>query len=146
MDQATDDAAERRAKFGFRLMHTMLRVRDLEKSVDFYTRILGMKLLFQQDYPDGRFSLAFVGYGDEWHETAIELTHNWDQDEPYTHGSGYGHIALQVASVHDSCAMLAEEGVSIPRPPGPMKHGTINIAFVDDPDGYPIELVQLPEK
>ncbi len=129
-------------RFGLHLMHTMLRVRDLERSIDFYTRILGMNLLFKQDYPDGRFSLAFVGYVDAWHKPSIELTHNWDQEEDYSKGSGYGHIAIGVQSVHATCEMLSAEGVSVPRPPGPMKHGTINIAFCEDPDGYPIELVQ----
>ena len=142
LNQAGSDHAE---KYGFRVMHTMLRVRDLDKSLDFYTRILGMKLLFKQDYPEGKFTLAFVGFEDAWHRTCVELTHNWEQDEDYTHGTGYGHIALEVASVHESCEMFEREGVSIPRPPGPMKHGSINIAFIEDPDGYKIELVQLPE-
>jgi lactoylglutathione lyase len=138
------DQADVAARHGFRIMHTMLRVRDLERSLDFYTRVLGMRLLFRQDYPEGRFTLAFVGYGEHWWESAIELTHNWNQAEPYTHGSGYGHVALDVADVHEACAMLAREGVKVPRPPGPMKHGTINIAFIEDPDGYRIELVQRP--
>ncbi len=139
------DTAPKQQQFGLRIMHTMLRVRDLDRSLDFYTRILGMKQLFRQDYPEGRFTLAFVGYDDAWWQSAIELTHNWDQTEPYTHGTGYGHVALEVDSVHETCAMLAAEGVSIPRPPGPMKHGTINIAFIEDPDGYRIELVQRPK-
>ena len=137
--------SDHREQYGLRIMHTMIRVRDLDASLDFYTRVLGMNLLLKQDYPEGKFTLAFVGYEDAWQKQCIELTHNWDQEEPYSHGSGYGHIALEVASVHEACAMFEKEGVSIPRPPGPMKHGSINIAFIEDPDGYKIELLQLPK-
>lgn len=125
-----------------RLMHTMLRVRDLDKSIDFYTRLLGMQLLRRQDYPGGRFTLAFVGYGDEQENSVIELTHNWDQEEPYALGDGFGHLAVAVTDIDDLCARLSAEGVPIPRPPGPMKHGTTMLAFVEDPDGYKIEFIQ----
>jgi lactoylglutathione lyase len=125
----------------FRLLHTMIRVFDLEKSIDFYTRLLGMKLLRRKDYESGRFTLAFVGYGDEAEHAVIELTHNWDQAGPYEKGTGFGHIAIGVPDIYGTCAALAKEGVKIPRPPGPMKHGGSVIAFVEDPDGYKIELI-----
>jgi lactoylglutathione lyase len=120
----------------------MIRVRDLDRSIDFYTRLLGMTLLRRKDYPSGEFTLAFVGYGDEASSTAIELTYNWPQKEPYTVGSGFGHLAVGVADVAKTCARLAAEGVKVPRPPGPMKHGGGIIAFVEDPDGYKIELIE----
>lgn len=126
----------------YRLLHTMLRVFDLEKSIDFYTRLLGMKLLRRNDYEGGRFTLAFVGYGDESDTAVLELTHNWDQAEPYTIGSGYGHIAIGVPDIYATCEQLAKEGVTIPRPPGPMKHGATVIAFIEDPDGYKVELIE----
>jgi lactoylglutathione lyase len=126
----------------FRILHTMLRVLDLEKSIDFYTRLLGMKLLRRNDYEGGRFTLAFVGYGSEADTAVIELTHNWDQKEPYAIGSGYGHIAIGVPDIHATCERLAAEGVKIPRPPGPMKHGSTVIAFIEDPDGYKVELIE----
>jgi lactoylglutathione lyase len=128
----------------YRMLHTMIRVRDLKKSLDFYTRLLGMNLLRQKDYPSGRFTLAFVGYGDEGSNSVIELTHNWDQAEPYTIGSGFGHLAIGVPDIYGTCDRLAKEGVKIPRPPGPMKHGGSEIAFVEDPDGYKIELIARP--
>lgn len=128
----------------FRFLHTMLRVRDLDRSIDFYTRLLGMKLLSRKDYPSGRFTLAFVGYGeDRTTSPTIELTHNWDQAEPYALGSGFGHLALGVSDLHGVCAGLEREGISIPRPPGPMKHGGAEIAFIEDPDGYRIELIKM---
>jgi len=126
----------------FRLLHTMLRVRDLDKSIDFYTRHLGMKELRRKDFPSGEFTLAFVGYGDEVDHTVLELTHNWDQEEPYELGDGFGHIAIGVPDIYGVCEKLEAEGVSIPRPPGPMKHGGPEIAFIEDPDGYKIELIQ----
>jgi len=126
----------------FRMLHTMLRVLDLDKSIDFYTRLLGMKLLRRTDFEGGRFTLAFVGYGEEEHHTVLELTHNWDQKEPYTIGSGYGHIAIGVPDIYETCKRLETEGVKIPRPPGPMKHGSTVIAFIEDPDGYKVELIQ----
>lgn len=127
----------------FRLLHTMLRVLDLEKSLDFYTRLLGMKLLRRSDYEGGRFTLAFVGYGDESDTAVLELTHNWDQKEPYEIGTAYGHIALGVPDIYATCETLTAEGVKIPRPPGPMKHGSTVIAFIDDPDGYKVELIEV---
>ena len=126
----------------FRFLHTMIRVKDLDKSLDFYTRHLGMKVLRQNDYPDGRFTLAFVGYGEESDQTVVELTHNWDQEEPYDLGTGFGHLALGVPDIYTTCNALEKEGVKIPRPPGPMKHGTTVIAFIEDPDGYKIELIE----
>lgn len=129
---------------GGRLLHTMIRVFDLDKSIDFYTRLLGMTLLRRKEYESGRFTLAFVGYGDETQSTAIELTHNWDQTTPYTVGSGFGHLAIGARDIAGICARLAEDGVKIPRPPGPMKHGGSIIAFIEDPDGYKIELIEKP--
>lgn len=126
----------------FRLLHTMLRVFDLEKSIDFYTRLLGMTLLRRNDYEGGRFTLAFVGYGDESDTAVLELTHNWDQAEPYDIGTGYGHIALGVPDIYATCDRLAKAGVKITRPPGPMKHGSTVIAFIEDPDGYKVELIE----
>lgn len=127
---------------GFRMLHTMIRVLDLDKSIDFYTRLLGMNLLRRTDFEGGRFTLAFVGYGDEKANTVIELTHNWDQAEPYTIGSGFGHLAIGVPDIYGTCEKLAAEGVKIPRPPGPMKHGGSVIAFIEDPDGYKVELIE----
>ena len=126
----------------FRFLHTMIRVRDLDRSLDFYTRLLGMRLLRRTDFPDGKFTLAFVGYGDETTHTVIELTHNWGRDEPYDLGTGFGHLALGVTDLYGACARLAAEGVPLPRPPGPMKHGPTVIAFIEDPDGYRIELIE----
>ena len=126
----------------FRMLHTMVRVLDLDKSIDFYTRLLGMKLLRRKDYESGRFTLAFVGYGDESQHAVVELTHNWDQKEPYTIGSGFGHMAIGVPDIYGVCEKLGKEGVKIPRPPGPMKHGGSVIAFIEDPDGYKIELIE----
>lgn len=126
----------------YQLLHTMIRVKDLKKSLDFYTRLLGMKVLRKQDYPDGKFTLAFVGYGDEKDHTVIELTHNWGQEGNYDLGNGFGHIAIGVSDIHAACRRLEKEGVKIPRPPGPMKHGTTVIAFAEDPDGYKVELIE----
>jgi len=126
----------------FRFLHTMIRVRDLDASLRFYTNLLGMKLLRKRDYPSGQFTLAFVGYGDESSNTVIELTHNWGQAEPYNLGSAFGHLALGVPDVYEACERLAAAGVKIPRPAGPMAHGGSVIAFIEDPDGYRIELVQ----
>lgn len=127
----------------FHLMHTMLRVKDLDKSIDFYTRLLGMDLLRKIDFPDGKFTLAFVGYGPEQSTAVIELTYNWDETDGYDLGSGYGHIALGVRDIHVICDQLEANGANIPRKPGPMMHGTTHIAFIDDPDGYKIELIDL---
>lgn len=123
-----------------RILHTMLRVANLEKSINFYTQVLGMSLLRRKEYPDGRFTLAFVGYGDESEQSAIELTHNWDTDA-YELGTGYGHIALEVEDVYRACSEIRERGGLIMRDAGPMNAGTTIIAFVADPDGYPIELI-----
>ncbi len=120
----------------------MIRVRDLDRSLDFYTRLLGMKLLRRKDYPSGEFTLAFVGYGPEETDSVIELTYNWGRTEPYELGTGFGHLAIAVPDVYKTCEALAAEGVKIPRPAGPMKHGGSVIAFIEDPDGYRIELVQ----
>lgn len=125
-----------------RLLHTMLRVRDQEAALDFYIRLLGMKLLRRKDYPNGEFTLAFVGYGDEADHTVIELTHNWGREEAYDLGTGYGHVAIGVADIRRTCEELAKAGVGIPRPPGPMKHGATVIAFAEDPDGYKVELIE----
>ncbi len=126
----------------FKFLHTMIRVKDLDKSIDFYTRHLGMKLIRKNDYPSGEFTLAFVGYGDETDNTVIELTHNWGQEEAYDQGNAFGHLALGVPDIYGTCEALGKEGVSIPRPPGPMKHGGSVIAFIEDPDGYKIELIE----
>ncbi len=126
----------------FRLLHTMIRVMDMDKSVDFYTRHLGMKVLRRNDFEGGRFTLCFVGYGDEESEAVVELTHNWDQEEPYDHGSAFGHLAIAVPDAYAVCEQLEKEGVSVPRPAGPMKGGTRVIAFIEDPDGYKFELVR----
>ena len=124
-----------------RLLHVMLRVFNLQHSLDFYIGALGMQMLRRQDYPAGRFTLFFLGYGNEDSDTVLELTHNWDQKEPYGLGSAYGHIALAVDDIYATCGELAEAGVKITRPPGRMKHSTKLIAFIEDPDGYKIELI-----
>ncbi|BAQ66111.1 lactoylglutathione lyase [Geminocystis sp. NIES-3709] len=125
-----------------RILHTMLRVGHLEKSLDFYCNVLGMKLLRQKNYPNGKFTLAFVGYGDEADNTVIELTHNWDTNS-YDIGTGYGHIALGVDDIYGTCDRIKSLGGKVTREAGPMKHGTTVIAFVEDPDGYKIELIQI---
>ncbi|GAA5089027.1 lactoylglutathione lyase [Paenalcaligenes hermetiae] len=124
-----------------RILHTMLRVGDLQRSLDFYTNVLGMKLLRQKDYPDGKFTLAFVGYGEESETAVLELTHNWDTDS-YDLGNGYGHIALEVEDAYQACETIKAKGGKVVREAGPMKHGNTVIAFVEDPDGYKIELIQ----
>lgn len=124
-----------------RILHTMLRVGNLDKSLAFYTEVLGMRLLRKKDYPDGKFTLAFVGYQEESEGAVIELTHNWDTDS-YELGNGYGHIALEVGDAYAACDRIREKGGKVVREAGPMKHGTTVIAFVEDPDGYKIELIQ----
>jgi lactoylglutathione lyase len=124
-----------------RILHTMLRVGDLGRSIDFYTGVLGMKVLRQKEYPDGRFTLAFVGYGDEDKEAVLELTHNWDTRK-YELGTGYGHVALEVEDAYKACDEVKRRGGKVTREAGPMKHGTTVIAFVEDPDGYKIEFIQ----
>jgi len=124
-----------------RILHTMLRVVDLERSISFYTDVLGMRLLRQNDYPSGRFTLAFVGFQDEVDGTVIELTHNWDVNE-YVLGDAFGHIALEVDDAYRACDDIKARGGNVVREAGPMKGGTTVIAFVEDPDGYKIELIQ----
>lgn len=124
-----------------RILHTMLRVVDLEKSLAFYTDVLGMKLLRRNDYPDGKFTLAFVGFNDEASSAVIELTHNWGV-ERYDIGNAYGHIAIEVADAYATCENIKQRGGKVVREAGPMKHGSTVIAFVEDPDGYKIELIQ----
>lgn len=125
-----------------RILHTMMRVADLDRSLDFYIGSLGMQLLRRQDYPTGRFTLAFVGYDSEDSSTVLELTHNWDQTDPYQMGTAWGHIAIAVNDIRAICAEMAEKGVNIIRPPGPMKYSATMIAFLEDPDGYKIELIE----
>ena len=124
-----------------RLLHTMLRVGDLERSLTFYTEVLGRRLLRRKDYPGGRFTLAFVGYGDESDTAVLELTHNWDTSS-YEIGSGYGHIAIGVDDIVAVCDQMRAKGGRVVREPGPMKNGTTVIAFVEDPDGYKVELIE----
>ncbi|MEG4205193.1 lactoylglutathione lyase [Microcoleus sp. Pol7_A1] len=124
------------------LLHTMLRVGNLEESLKFYTEVLGMKLLRKKDYPDGKFTLAFVGYGDESDTTVLELTYNWGVTE-YNLGDAYGHIAIGVDDIYGTCEEIKARGSKVSREPGPMKHGSTVIAFVEDPDGYKVELIQL---
>jgi lactoylglutathione lyase len=123
-----------------RILHTMLRVGDLDRSIRFYTDVLGMRLLRRQDYPEGKFTLAFLGYGDEAENTVIELTYNWGVDS-YEVGTGYGHIAVEVDDVYAATDAIREKGGKILREAGPMNAGTTIIAFAADPDGYPIELI-----
>ncbi len=125
-----------------RLLHTMLRVGNLEESLKFYTEVLGMRLLRQKDYPEGKFTLAFVGYGDESDTTVLELTYNWGVTE-YNLGDAYGHIAIGVDDIYSTCEEIKARRGKVIREPGPMKHGSTVIAFVQDPDGYKVELIQL---
>jgi lactoylglutathione lyase len=127
------------------LLHTMLRVGDLEASLKFYCELLGMKLLRQKDYPGGEFTLAFVGYGDEADHTVLELTHNWGV-EKYDLGNAYGHIAIGVDDIYATCEEIKARGGKVVREAGPMKHGSTVIAFVEDPDGYKVELIQLSSR
>ncbi len=124
-----------------RILHTMLRVGDLEKSLAFYTEVLGMRLLRKRDYPEGKFTLAFLGYGDEDSTAVLELTHNWDT-KSYEIGTGFGHIAIAVEDASQTCADVKARGGKVTREAGPMKHGTTVIAFAEDPDGYKIEFIQ----
>jgi lactoylglutathione lyase len=126
---------------GGRFLHTMIRVGDLDRSVDFYTRLLGMKELRRRDVPEGKYTLAFVGYGDEASNTVLELTYNYGV-EKYEHGTAFGHLAIGVPDVKATCERLRAEGVRITREPGPVKFGTTVIAFIEDPDGYKIELIE----
>jgi lactoylglutathione lyase len=124
-----------------RILHTMLRVGDLERSIAFYSDVLGMRLLRRKDYPDGKFTLAFVGYGDEDSEAVLELTYNWGVAE-YELGTGFGHVAIEVDDAYKACEDAAAKGGKVVRPAGPMQHGSTVIAFVEDPDGYKIEFIQ----
>ena len=124
-----------------RLLHTMIRTGDLDRSIAFYTKILGMKLLRRTDYPEGKFTLAFVGYGDEASSSVIELTYNWGVGS-YAHGDGFGHLAIEVDDAAATCDEVRRNGGTVIREAGPMKHGTTVIAFLSDPDGYKIELIQ----
>ena len=124
-----------------RLLHTMLRVGNLDRSLAFYQDVLDMQLLRKQDYPEGRFTLAFIGYGDEANHTVIELTHNWDTEQ-YELGNAYGHIAIEVDNAAAACDAVRARGGKVTREAGPMKHGTTVIAFVEDPDGYKIEFIE----
>ena len=128
-----------------RMLHTMIRVKNLEESLKFYCDILGMRLLRQKDYPGGEFTLAFVGYGDESDHTVIELTYNWGVDE-YEIGNAFGHIALGVTDIYKTCDAIKARGGKVTREPGPMKHGTTVIAFVEDPNGYKVELIEMSSK
>jgi lactoylglutathione lyase len=119
----------------------MLRVGDLDRSIEFYTKILGMKVLRREDYPDGKFTLAFVGYGDEQNNTVLELTHNWETAS-YDLGGAFGHIAIEVDDAYQACGDVKKNGGKVIREAGPMKHGTTVIAFIEDPDGYKIEFIQ----
>lgn len=124
-----------------RILHTMIRVGDLERSLRFYTEVLGMRLLRRRDYPDGKFTLAFVGYDDESEQAAIELTYNWGVEQ-YELGTGFGHIAIGVRDIYATCEEIKLRDGKVTREPGPMKHGTTVIAFVEDPDGYKLELIE----
>jgi lactoylglutathione lyase len=124
-----------------KILHTMLRVGNLDQSISFYCDVLGMNLDSRKDFPDGKFTLAFVGYGNDNDRAVIELTHNWDTDK-YDLGNGYGHIALGVKDIFSTCEQIKARGGKVTREPGAMKHGTTVIAFVEDPDGYKIELIQ----
>lgn len=124
-----------------RILHTMLRVGNLEKSIHFYTKILGMKVLRQKEYPDGKFTLVFVGYQDESESTVLELTYNWGT-EKYDLGTAFGHIAIEVENAYEACEKVKNLGGKVTREAGPMKHGSTVIAFVEDPDGYKIEFIQ----
>jgi len=124
-----------------RILHTMIRVGDLQRSIDFYTQVLGMRLLRKSDYPEGRFTNVFVGYDDESQGAVLELTHNWDT-RSYDLGNGYGHVAVEVDDAYKACEDIRQRGGKVTREAGPMKHGTTVIAFVEDPDGYKIELIQ----
>lgn len=124
-----------------RILHTMIRVGDLDRSLQFYTDVLGMRLLRRKDYPDGKFTLAFVGYGEEAEEAVIELTYNWGESH-YDLGNGFGHIAVGVEDIQKTCAEIKRRGGKVVREPGPMKHGSTVIAFVEDPDGYKLELIE----
>ena len=124
-----------------RILHTMLRVNDLKESIDYYQNIFGMKILRQKDYPEGKFSLAFMGYGDEMSNTVIELTHNWDKNK-YDHGQAFGHIAIEVDDIYKTCQDIKNKGGNVVREAGPMMGSKLLLAFIEDPNGYKIELIE----
>ena len=124
-----------------RILHTMLRVNNMKESIDFYEKIFGMKVLRQKDYPEGKFSLAFIGYGDEMSDTVIELTHNWDTSQ-YDHGGAFGHIAIEVEDIYEACEEIKNKGGNVVREAGPMMGAKLLLAFIEDPNGYKIELIQ----
>ena len=129
-----------------RMLHMMIRVMDLEKTVHFYTELLGMKVIRKRDNPDGKYTLTFVGYGGEEDSTVIELIHNWDREEPYTHGTGFGHLAIGVDDAYETCERVEKGGGIITRPAGPRADGGSVFAFIEDPDGYKIEVAQTDKK
>jgi len=129
-------------KANFKYLHTMMRVMNLDRSIDFYTNYFNMKVIRKQDYPGGKFTLAFLGYGAEVDNTVLELTYNWGQEDKYEQGNAWGHIAIGVKDIYNLCKKLESNGVNVTRQPGPMKHGTTVIAFINDPDGYSIELIE----
>ena len=124
-----------------RILHSMIRVNDLEESIKFYTEVLGMKLLREKEYPEGKFSLAFLGYWDETENTVIELTYNWDKND-YEHGNAFGHIAIEVDDIYKVCEEIKNKGVKVIRDPGPMMGSRLLLAFIEDPNGYKIELIE----
>ena len=124
-----------------RILHSMIRVNNLEESIKFYTQVLGMNLLREKEYPEGKFSLAFLGYGKETEETVIELTYNWDKSE-YEHGNAFGHIAIEVHDIYQFCEEIKGKGANIIRDPGPMMGSKLVLAFIEDPNGYKIELIE----
>jgi lactoylglutathione lyase len=126
----------------FSYLHTMLRVKNLDASVNFYTKLLGMKEIRRNEVPDGKYTLVFVGYGDEQSNTVLELTYNWGEDDGYEIGTAFGHLALGVPDIYATCTQLRQAGAKISREPGPVKFGTTVIAFIEDPDGYKIELIE----
>jgi lactoylglutathione lyase len=128
-----------------KFLHAMIRVNDLDESIEYYCGLLGMKLLRKQEYPSGKFTLAFVGYGDETNNTVVELTYNWDTHQ-YNIGNGFGHLALGVDDIYKTCDDLRSRGAKIVREPGPMAHGSTHIAFIEDPNGYKIELIDLTRR
>ncbi len=134
--------AREKTMANYRMLHTMIRVRDLDKSLAFYTGPMGMQMLRKREVPAGKYTLAFVGYGDESEHCAVELTYNWDQQTPYDIGSGFGHLAVGVPDVYGMCEEVKKAGGKVTRAAGPVQHGTTVIAFVEDPDGYKIELIE----
>jgi lactoylglutathione lyase len=128
-----------------KFLHAMIRINDLDESIEYYCGLLGMKLLRKQEYPSGKFTLAFVGYGDETNNTVVELTYNWDTHQ-YNIGNGFGHLALGVDDIYKTCDDLRSRGAKIVREPGPMAHGSTHIAFIEDPNGYKIELIDLTRR